>query len=472
MNDARRRAETLGAIAVGLALSFTRAPAQVGPRSGAGPRLVEEAGADPQVVAAVSDSKALGYSNNHKFLVDAAGTAYLAVRTRAPAGGARICLLRSAGRWPEASRFDSAWLEDRPGVEVSTAPQRAASIALAPDGSVDLAWYGGSVLEPAHQIRCARFVADPALRVAEETQPFTVPGFEQVYLGLLTGDELWQEHPCLAAGPAGSLYLVWEGRDPKRRNAAGLPQPGVAWAVRDPVLGWSPSGTIEAPRYAQVDARFPSQSRPTIVAGAAGEMHVLCHGSVGGVQQILHGVLRDRAFSGWTVPCPSPNDQRYVSAASDGAGRVCFVWREQAEGGGYVSYASLDRGGRLEGPMRVSPAGELASTPSVAVSGGTVWVAWVAWAPGAVNSEGKLDNGFPAEAGAVEGRVEITSRRTGAASFGPAIPVEAGPAAYPTWARMSDALHAPEALLWTRVEPGPLGPASQFQLLLARVGAR
>jgi hypothetical protein len=216
-------------------------------------------------------------------------------------------------------------------------------------------------------------------------------------------------------------------------------------------------------------------------------MHVVCYGSVGGVQQILHGVLRDRKFSGWSVVCPSPGDQRHVSAASDPTGRVHIAWREgpafarprpdpgrgtragqPGPGSGGAStdiaiyYASLDPHGHVEGPIRVSPPGENASTPSIAVSSGVVTIAWVAWAPGTANAEGKRDNGFPSDASSVEGRLEVRARSNN--SFGPVAALDAGPVSYPTWACRSDSTPAPDALIWTRNEAG-----GRNSLLLGRL---
>jgi hypothetical protein len=395
----------------------------------------------------------------------------VAVRTRGSRSFA-ICLFRSAGRWPNPDRFDTAWLEDRPGVEVTTAPQRPASIAITGDGFVHLAWYGGSASDPAHQIRYARFSTTGGVQLAEEVQPFLVTGFDLVYPGA-SGDELWQEHPCIATGSDGLLYLVWEGRDATRVNSQGSPQPGIAWAVRGGDGAWSVSGPVGAPLYAEVDSKFPSQSRPTLVTGASGEMHIVCYGSVGGVQQILHGVLRDRKFSGWGVVSPSSADQRHASAASDPTGRVHIAWREGVAGSGVsgtsvaIFYASLDPQGRVEGPIRISPTAENASTPSISVSGGLVSIAWVAWTPGATNSEGKRDNGFPSDAGSVEGKLEVRCRPAGSSSFGPVAVLDAGPVAYPTWACRGDDAGAPEALLWTRA-----GPGNRNELLLGRIRSR
>ena len=455
------------AVVIALALCCSDArPQSATPPS---PRTVK-ASAEPLIVTDVSDSKALGYANNVKFIIDGSGTAWFAVRTKGQ-GRIGICLYRSVGRWPEVNRFDSAWIEDRPGVEVSSAPQRPASIAIAADGSLHLVWYGGSEANPAHQVRYARFVADPALRVAEESEPFSVPGFDQAYGGHPSGDELWQEHPCLATAANGLLYLVWEAHDAARRNSKGQPQPGVAWAVRGADGRWSTIGTVARPPYAEVDGKYPSQSRPTIVPGAAGEMHVLCYGSVGGTQQILHGVLRDDKFSGWTILCPSPNDQRHVSAAVDSAGRVHFVWREGSAGGASIRYSSLDARGQAETACRVSPSTENASTPSITVGGGRVWIAWVAWPPGEVNSEGKPDNGFPSDASTVEGRLEVCGKAIGSASFGPVSQIDAGPVGYPSWAHRSGGIRGPEGLLWTRLEPGGGGSPNRFRLVLARVAA-
>ena len=465
-NAAARAARASGIIVL-MALTCTDArpePARAGARA-------EDAAAPRTLVAEVSDSKALGYVGNRKFLIDSRGTMYCAVRGCGPRFTG-ICLLRSTKHWPEADGFDSAWLEDRPGVEVSSAPQRAASIALGGDGSIHLVWYGGTALAPAHQIRYARFAAGGAPRLLEESEPFPVAGFERVYLGPLTGDELWQEHPCIASTPDGRVQLVWEARDPSRLNAQGGPQPGIAAAVRDTAGNWSASGPLAAPPYLQVDAHFPSQSRPTLAAGPGGALHVICYGSVGGVQQILRGVLRDGTFSGWSVVAPSPGDQRHVSAACEASGRVHIAWREgpvSGAGAGPIAvyYASLDPEGRVAGPVRVSPAGENASTPSVVANGTSVWVAWVAWTPGELNSEGRRDNGYPADNAAVEGRLEIRSARSGTSSFGPVTQLEAGPVSYPTWASRTDQARAPEALIWTRIEQG-----SKYRLMLTPVAGR
>jgi hypothetical protein len=97
------------------------------------------------------------------------------------------------------------------------------------------------------------------------------------------------------------------------------------------------------------------------------------------------------------------------------------------------------------------------------VSGGRVWVAWVAWNPGDLNSEGKRDNGYPSDNATVEGRLEVRGAKSGAPSFGPVLPLDAGPVCYPTWASRGDAAGPPDALMWTRAEAG------SYQLVLGRI---
>ena len=160
----------------------------------------------------------------------------------------------------------------------------------------------------------------------------------------------------------------------------------------------------------------------------------------------------------------------------DPAGWLHLAWREgspiEAGSGVAIEYASLDARGHVEGPVRVSPAGENASTPSLVVGGGSVWIAWVGWGPGEINSEGRRDNGYPADAASVEGKLKVCSKRIGAADFGPVMLLDAGPAAYPTWASRGEASPSPEALLWTLRVPGSDATKDRFELMLARVGGR
>jgi len=397
-------------------------------------------------VLAVADSKALGYANNPKFFVDKDGTAYLALRSKAARGAYNICLVRAKAPWaPE--HIEQTWLEDRDGVEVSGAPQRVASIAAGPDGSVHMVWYGGSATKPDHQVRYARFATGKATRIAEERAPFVMPGFDPKW------GELWQEHACIAVGADGTAHVAWEARDPYRRAKDGTPKPGIAYATRSPAGVWSVSGELGRPPYLQTNDRYPSQSRPTVLVDRAGTVHLLCYGAVESVQQVLYGRYDAHGFSGWKPVAPSSGDQRHIGAALDRAGRLHVAWREgqasKGAGGAIaVFYSVMDADGRWQKAQRLSGPDEDASTPAVGVSDSSVSVAWIAWSPGAKNAEGQRDNGYPADNNTVDGRLEVASRRFDSARFDAPSVVDAGPASYPCWAAVAEAGDVRPPLAW------------------------
>lgn len=405
---------------------------------------------------AVTETRATGYSNGTRFLVDAAGTAWMAIRTK-HGSQFTIGLVRAAAPWRAGMAADVTWIEDRDSLAFSGAPQRVAAIAAAPDGSIHMAWYGGIAGAADHQVHYARFTTGSAPRIAEESVPFSVPGFEAVALNAPSPIDLWQEHPAIAVGGDGTVHLVWEARDPFRRSSDGLPRPGIAYATRTPAGVWSVTGALAHPPYLQVDDRSPGQSRPSVLVDHAGLAHILCYGSVGGVQQILYGTTAGRGFSGWKPIAPSAGDQRHAAAALDVLGRLHVAWREgpRQAGSGATSaifYSMRDADGRWQRPTRLTPEGENASTPSVGVTDYSVCVAWVAWAPGARNSEGQADNGFPADNSTVEGRIEVSSSPLRRQHFDTPAVVDAGPASYPCWAVGPTNGAARPALAWTSLE--------------------
>jgi hypothetical protein len=318
-----------------------------------------------------------------------------------------------------------------------------------------MVWYGADATGPEHQIRYARFATVETPRIEEQRTPFRVPGFGAVSLKATTPSDLWQEHPAIAVGRDGTVHVAWEARDPSRVATSGVPRPGIAYATRTRDGVWSVSGELARPPYLQVDASYPGQSRPAILVDNAGIVHVLCYGSVGGAQQILHGSVAGGAFSGWKPVAPSTGDQRHVTAALDARGRVHAAWREGVLPSGSsiaILYSVRETDGQWQKPTRLTTAVERASMPSVGVTDSSVCVAWVAWNPGAPNSEGRVDNGFPSDNSTVEGRIEVTSSAVGRQRFYPATVIDPGPASYPCWAVGPSQSPAWPALAWTSVD--------------------
>jgi hypothetical protein len=413
------------------------------------------------VLMPVAETKALGYANTTRCLVDASGTAWIAVRSKRT-GEYSICLVRAATPWRAGMSVTQTWIEDRDTLLFSGQPQRVPAIAAAPDGSIHMVWYGGITGAADHQIHYARFSTTGSPRVDEERIPFQVPGFESVATLAPAPIELWQEHAAVAVGPDGTTHVAWEARDPFRRTPDGMPRPGIAYATRAPGGGWSANGVLGRPPYLQVEGRYSSQSRPSILVDGSRTVHVLCYGSVGGVQQILYGNPVGLGFSGWQPIAPSSGDQRHAAAALDAQGRLHAAWREGVAGSSgaatmAIFYSVRDADGRWEPPTRLSGPDENASTPSVGVSDSNVSVAWVAWAPGAANVDGQVDNGFPADNSTVEGRIEVTSSPLGLQRFAAATVIDAGPASYPCWAVGPANGAARPALVWTSAELSATG---------------
>jgi hypothetical protein len=426
-------------------------------------------------LARVSDCKALGYANNQKFLIDEQGIAYFCVRSRN--GNSFNIALYRAPVFPEsASQLQSVWIKDLSGLKVSSSPQRAASIELGGE-FLHVVWNGGSVDQPSHQIRYARVSRAPSLSILEEIQPFTIKGFRSARDQAAPDEELWQEHPACAMGSDGALHVVWEARDAVRTSSNGAPTPGIAYATRGSNGTWSQRGELARPSYLQVDERFPSQSRPSILVDSLGSLHVICHGSVAGTQQILCGGFQGATFSGWKAISSSPKDQRHVSAAMDNLCRMHAVWREglaQRQGskriiGGpiQIAYSFKDKGetAAWSKPVTVSSPDEESSCPSISVSELGVWLAWVSWLPGTANTEGMIDNGFPSDSGVVQGKLRIAFKPSAAGSF-TLMKTDAPIVSYPTFAR-SHFRQTEGHILWT--EEDMRESKSPVSLVMGRV---
>ena len=408
----------------------------------------------------VADPRALGYANNSRCLVDSGGTAWISVRSKR-GGEFTICLVRAAPPWRTGMSATATWVEDRDSLQLSTEPQRVAAIAAGPNSTIHMVWYGGDASGAEHQVRYARFSAGSTPRIEEVLTPFRVPGFAPVAAVAATPMELWQEHPAIAVGRDGTTHVAWEARDAFRLSGSGVPRPGIAYATRSPDGVWSATGQLARPPYLQVNEAFPSQSRPAIVVDGAGVVHVVCYGTDGGEQQILHGTVTGRTFSGWKTVAPSLGDQRHVAAALDARGRLHVAWREgvtppkDGRSGPSLAifYSVRESDGRWREPKRLTTEDENASTPTVGVTESRVCVAWVAWDPGATNSEGKVDNGYPSDNSTVEGRIEVSSSALDGDEFEAATVIDRGPASYPCWAVGPSRGAARPALAWTSADP-------------------
>ncbi len=412
-------------------------------------------------VATVSDTKALGYPSNHHMLIDAGGTEYFAVRTRDAGNQFNIGIFQSV-----SGGYDRIWLLDE---SVSHPPQRAASITLV-GSEIHTVWYGSrDPQQPWHQIQFARVQTGTPMSILENSTPFNV----LCPTKCTSNASLWQEHPAAVADGSGNLHVVWEGRDESCLNpTTGNPVPGIAYVRRSAAAGgWSDiggnpvSGDLTKPPYL-ID-ECTSRSRPIPLLDVGGSLHLLAYGTVPGVSgsRVLYGniSLSSGTFTGWTQVVPSVGsvNQKNVSAVIDSAGAIHVAWREGPHFSSptgcppqldpevsqvVIKYSSRVPSGVWSAAVVISDPAHYSSTPSVAVNGSTVQVAYVGWAKGTLNRDQVIDNCYPSDTGTVEGSLYVADNSAGGwVEYN----VEAvdSVSAYPTWKNDSN------QLLWTSAAP-------------------
>jgi hypothetical protein len=339
-----------------------------------------------------------------------------------------------------ATAFSSVFLYDMNGVIVSQSPQRASALSALGDGNLHLVWYGGnasdtSSVDFAHQINYARFQQGASLVIAEMDQPLTVTGFDSAYSAPYNSNDLWQEHCSSVIAPDGTLHVAWEARDAYRMKN-GKPSPGIAYMFRRADGTWSQTGQVTTPNYLAVSGLSTSQSRPKPILQANSLLHIICYGSVKGVQQILFGSIASGSFGGWNAISPNANDQRHVSATADSLGQIHAVWREGQVGGPIViSYAARSSDGTWSPSVTISTPGFYASTPNISVDGAKVRVVWIEWVPGTVNSTGQTDNNFPNDDDTVEGVLMFAFKPLVDGSFTTPITIADSPSSYASFAQ-------------------------------------
>jgi hypothetical protein len=342
---------------------------------------------EPLFITNTTFTTALGYGNNSNAMLSPRGSLFLAISTRSPRNIQAIELVRARGKWPMSMGFDTLFIED--GADAQVAP------AVAWDGKKfgHVVWSGGVP----RQIHYAMITEAP-LAVIKATQPFTVDG-EAVT-------------PAVAVTKDGTVHVAWEARGPKRIGYATL----------------SPTGRWSQPQL--LDSEI-SQFRPVLLA-RGNRLYILCDGEVEGRNQIFLGQMEQDRFSGWTALAPSKLDQRHAAGAFDGGGQLHVAWREGSnETLSFIGYTV----GRIDGVWTTAVAlgdrARYASSPSIAVNKKSVFVTWVAWDPGFVNSNSQRDNAFPDDNEFVEGELMFATRFIGAGGFLPSQPLTGGTCAYP-----------------------------------------
>jgi len=377
----------------------------------------------PVFVANVTETTALGYVNSPKFFFDRDGFAYFSATSQGPNFTPAIELFRSREKWPNIKSFDRFFLENTDTLSVSSTLHFSQSICLGSNQTVYIVWAGGKTFSQsdpgiAHQIRNAAVEFGGGLKLGKEEQPFVVTGFSDVYDVPYTNEQFWQERPSVAKTIDGILHVVWEARDKNRLADDGTPYPAIAYAWRDPSGKWSVSGPIDRPPYLSAQGISEAQFDPLILTNGTDPIHVLCTGDVDERNQILYGQIRGGKFSGWKMVAYSPYDQGQVTAVLDSEGNLHVAWREgEVNGRVFISHCEMKKNGTWSSPDIIGLDYTLDSTPSIAIDGSKITIAWISWEPGFINSDGEEDNNFPEDDDTVEGRLFIATKQIGANNF-------------------------------------------------------
>jgi hypothetical protein len=307
----------------------------------------------------VDDSKALGYTGQQKIAVDSLGNIYITYRKKYQ-GAYELFVTKSV---PLGS---GAYATSGTSVPISVvgkdATQRVSSLAIAPDDTISVTWYG---LDPdaedlGRQIKYSQS-ADHGKTWTRWRNIAVVSGYD--------GEDYWQEHPEVTVAND-YIFIVWEGKD-----AANEEQQIKFTRSDDGGSTFSPWKNVQpTPKN--------TQSRPSIVVDEDGWLHLFMYSSQSvstDVQQIWHSVSKDNGdtWSGWENVSRSDTDARHVSAVV-AKGAMLTVWRQQgATGEPAQLFFSVYSHAVWSRPTLLRSSSRYQLFPSLGRNKDGVFVAWV-----------------------------------------------------------------------------------------------
>ena len=299
-----------------------------------------------------------------------------------------------------------------------------------PSGSKKPVWTAPFVVGDTDRDYNGQPISNPAIVVDGQgaiNVVYWAKGFGEVYFARSTdggrsftppvnvsNDALGSDHPKVAVGPEGNIYIVWNNLLPL------LPSWALFSVSKDQGRTWSePKNISNNPRR---DA-----SRANIAVDPSGTIYVVWHGigrviftkssdqggtwtdpkPISGNHPVISvhppSIAIDRngrIYAAWSViqgePYTAYSDDGgesfgepiqaadtkpslYASIAVDAAGGLYLVWTEGSSGSTEVLFArSTDGGKTFSAPLNISNSKDISSMdPRVKVSrGGTVWVIW------------------------------------------------------------------------------------------------
>jgi hypothetical protein len=277
------------------------------------------------------DIKGLGYSGQNKVVSNSKNQLFVTYRKKVNEKYsifvARL-ILKDGALQIEKSINVSEQSENLPS-------QRVGSLLIDFKDNIHLVWYGEDKNgDSGRQIKYAKS--------EDDGETWTEP----VIISLVEGfnkENLWQEHPSVAADRDGVVYVSWEGKDkthPNQQIKFSKSSDGKSWSNWKNILP-GPS----------------SQSRPNILVNSNGGLFILAYSRNGlENQQIWLSKSADQgeSWSEWQKISNSETDSRHTDAVMDSSDNLHIVWRQETPASKAQIYYSIFNGEESSQPVPVS----------------------------------------------------------------------------------------------------------------------
>lgn len=259
------------------------------------------------------DVAALGYSNQRKIIEDDKGNIYVAYRKKV----SKNYQIFIAKITKEQEKILIKGTEAPIAKIEGGNNQRVPAIARSNDGVIHVVWYGADADHPENERQIKYASSKDGSAWGEWKNISMVDGYKE--------GEMWQEHPSIAAGSDGILYVTWEGRDDEYEKSqikfSKSEDGGVTWSKWQNV---KPNNNVWF-------------SRPVALVDASNNIHIVTYQTIGNnLVEIAGTYSKDGGvtWSEWQNVSQLGTDSRYVSAAAGNDGTVYAVWRSLVEKNG------------------------------------------------------------------------------------------------------------------------------------------
>ncbi len=214
--------------------------------------------------------------------------------------------------------------------------QRVGSMEIDKNGIIHFFWYGKDADNTGLNEREIKYSAYKSGDWSSWVNIADISGY--------VDQDYWQEHPTLAVGYSGNLYVVWEGRDADNPDAQTIKfaesiDGGETWKVWNNGKTWKNITGKGADNSNNANDLFgKGQARPIIMAIYNSSinrdiLYVLWYGGQTGHPNICFSYSLDlgNTWSDWTIIAGQSTlyYEKYIDAAFDRSGNLHVVWSGQ-----------------------------------------------------------------------------------------------------------------------------------------------